>query len=390
MYDILIKGGKVVDPAQGISDERDIGISQGKIAALSDRIHAAEAKRIINAHGKIVTTGLIDLHTHVAHGVIDIALHPDDCGVHSGTTAICDAGSTGYMNFQNFKDNIITNSVTDVFCFLNVVPDGLAVMPEVWDLSTVNPQAMLRTIDENRDIIKGIKIRATGAMVQSFGLKGLKVAKQIADEADLRLMIHLGADPDETVSEEEMNRFTPDMLNVLDEGDMLTHIYTWKRGRVINPDGTMFPELKDAMTRGVLLDVANARTHYSVEIAKIALDQGIAPFTMSTDLTNVSINEYVFSLVVTMSKFLAIGVDFQELIKMATMNPTTVLGDEENRGSLRLGMPADVSILELQKGDYVFHDGIEGQTFKGDTLIAPILTLRSGTEISAESRFPVD
>jgi dihydroorotase len=159
---------------------------------------------------------------------------------------------------------------------------------------------------------------------------------------------------------------------------------------VINPDGTMFPELKDAIARGVLLDVANARTHYSVEIARIALDQGIVPFTMSTDITNVSIHEYVFSLLVTMSKFLAIGVDFEELIRMATVNPATVLGDAQNRGSLGLGMPADVSVLELRKGEYLFLDGIEGKTFKGDTLITPILTLKSGTEILAESRFPVD
>jgi dihydroorotase len=390
MYDILIKGGKMVDPAQGISEERDIGISQGKVAALGDRIHDAESKKIINAHGKIVTPGLIDLHTHVAHGIIDIGLLPNDCGVHSGVTTVCDAGSTGYVNFQYFKKRIIDRSVTDVFCFLNVVPDGLTVIPEAWDLSRVSSHAMLRAIDENRDIIKGIKIRATGAMVQSFGLKGLQIAKQIAEEANLPLMIHLGADPDETVSEEEMNRFTRDMLNLLREGDILTHIYTWKRGSVINPDGTMLPELKDAIMRGVLLDVANARTHYSVEIAKAALDRGIVPFTMSTDITNVSIHEYVFSLLVTMSKFLAIGVDLEELIRMATVNPATVLDDAQNRGSLRLGMAADVSILELQKGDYLFHDGIEGKTLKGDTLITPILTLKSGTEIPAESRFPVD
>ena len=322
MYDILIKGGRVIDPAQGIYGKRDIAISQGKIADLNHHILDTESKRIIDAHGKIVTPGLIDLHAHVAHGIVDIGLPPDDCGVHSGVTTVCDAGSTGYANFADFKDNIIPQAVTDVFCFLHVVPNGLAVMPENWDLSDINTTAMLNTIEENREIIKGIKIRATGAMVQRLGLEGVRIAKRAAVEANVPLMIHLGANPEEPVSEQTMTHFTRDMLNLLDQGDILTHIYTWKSGGVIKSDGGILPELEEAVKRGVLLDVANARFHYSIEIARIALDLGIVPFTISTDITKASIHESVFSLLVTMSKFLTIGFDFDQLIKMATMNQT--------------------------------------------------------------------
>ena len=387
MYDIVIRGGRLIDPSQGINGTRDIAVSQGKIANVSRHIDDAEAGKIIDARGKIVAPGLIDLHTHVAYGVVELGLAPDDGGVRSGVTTLCDCGSTGIANFQAFKKDVISQAATDVFCFLHVVPNGLAVIPENWSLLDIDPAAMLGMIEQNRDIIKGVKIRATGAMVKSLGLEGMKIAKKTASEAGVPLMIHLGANPEELVSEEEMDRFTSDMLNLLDEGDILTHVFTWKKGGVIKPDGRVLPGFRDAIERGVCLDVANARSHYSADIARIALNQGIVAHTMSTDITFASFRTLVFSLLVTMSKFLAIGFDLEQLIKMTTVNPSQVLTDGKDRGSLRIGLPADVSILELKEGDFLFHDGIEGKTFKGDKLIEPVLTLKEGKEITAESRY---
>lgn len=385
MYDIVIKGGRLIDPSQGINEMRDIGISQDRIAAVSHSIDDSEAGRVIDAQGKIVSPGLIDLHTHVAHGVAELSLDPDDGGIRSGITTLCDCGSTGIANFPSFRENVISRATTDLFCFLHVVPDGLAVIPENWRLQDIDPAAMLSVINENRDVIKGIKIRATGALVKSLGLEGIQIAKKTASQAGVPLMIHLGAEPAEPVSEEEMDRFTGDMLNLLDEGDILTHVYTWKKGGVIKPDGRVLPGFKDALERGVRLDVANARFHYSAEIARMALNQGIVAHTISTDLTAFSFRNLVFSLLVTMSKFLAIGFDLELLIKMATVNPAQILTGGKDRGSLRRGMPADVSILELKEGDFLFHDGIEGKTFTGGTLITPVLTLKEGKEIAAES-----
>jgi dihydroorotase len=387
MHDILIKGGRVVDPARDVDGKRDIGISSGKIVELGHHIPEIRSKKIIDAAGKIVTPGLIDIHTHVAHGVTDLGLSPEDAGVRSGMTTVCDAGSTGIENFAAFRDNVIANAATDIFAYLHVMPRGLEVMPENWDLAAVDKEAMVGTIADNREILKGVKIRATGPMVQRMGLEGIKAAKAVSDEAGVPLMVHLGANPEEPVSPQEMSDFTVRMLGLLDRGDILTHVFTWKKGGVIYPDGSVIPELTAAVERGVLLDVANARSHYSAEIAKIALDRGMLPCTLSTDITRTSFHELVFSLPVTMSKFLAIGYDLNDLIRMTTINPATILTGGKDRGSLGKGMPADITIFELRKGDYRFHDGVEGKTFWGDTLVVPELTLKSGVEIAAESRF---
>ena len=387
IYDSVIKGGRLIDPSLGINGLKDIAVSKGKIADVSRSIDVTEPVKIIDARGKIVTPGLIDLHTHVAYGVTEIGIAPDECGVRSGVTTVCDCGSTGIANFPAFRQNVISQAATDVFCFLHIMPSGLAVIPENWRLSAIDQGAILGMIERNRDTIKGVKIRATGAMFKNLGLKGMNIAKQTAAEAGVPLMVHLGVDPEESVSDEEMDQFTSDTLNLLDEGDILTHVFTWKKGGVFKPDGRLLPGFRNALERGVRLDVANAGFHYSADIVHMAIKKGIDVHTMSTDITIVSFVDLVFSLVVTMSKFLALGYDLEWLIEMTTVNPAQVLTNVKDRGSLRIGLPADVSILELKEGDFTFHDGIEGKIFKGNKLIVPVLTLKEGEAISTQSRY---
>ncbi|MBA7562674.1 Adenine deaminase [subsurface metagenome] len=192
LYELLVKGGEVIDPAQGIHGQRDIGISQGKIAALAPDIATSEARKVINATGKIVTPGLIDIHTHVACVITEMGAVPDRVGVLSGVTTVCDAGSTGYANFPSFKKFIVPQAQTDVFCFLHMVSMGLVFMPELCDWHNIDPEAMLKTIEENRDIIRGVKLRATGAMAQNLGIEVVRAAKKVATKARLPLMVHLG------------------------------------------------------------------------------------------------------------------------------------------------------------------------------------------------------
>ena len=264
---------------------------------------------------------------------------------------------------------------------------GFATLPEIYSWDNIDPEAMLSTIEENRDIIKGIKIRAIGALMQNLGIEAIRVAKRVATEAGLPLMIHMGIDTGEVVSEDTINAFIPEMLSLLDKGDILTHFFTWKEGGVIKPDGSMVPEFKDAMQKGVVLDVALGRANWSFEIARRGLEQGVLPTTMSSDLTTMSINGPVFSLVVSMSKFLAVGLTLDQLIEMTTINPARILGEEQHRGSLRVGMPADISIIELAEGSFLFSDGIEGKTFTGNRLLVPKLILKSGVEIEAQPHF---
>ena len=173
------------------------------------------------------------------------------------------------------------------------------------------------------------------------------------------------------------------MLSLLDNGDILSHCFTWKAGGVIRPDGNVLPEFKEAIQRGVALDASPAATHWSFEVAKRGLEHGILPTTMSTDLTINNINGPVFSLLVTMSKFLALGLDLKKVIEMSTINPARALGIDGRRGSLATGMDADVSILELLSGTWNLEDAKQ-QTIKATTLIAPSMTIKSGQLIPAQ------
>ncbi|MFC2001976.1 amidohydrolase/deacetylase family metallohydrolase [Chloroflexota bacterium] len=387
MYELLLKGGEVIDPAQGIHDQKDVAISGGKIAAVSGDIKPSEAKRIIDIGGKIVTPGLIDIHAHVDGGIRANGLAPDEAGVFSGVTTVCDAGSTGYANFTGFRKFVISEAQTEVFCFLHMGNTGLAVAPEIWSWRNINPKAMLSVIAENRDIIKGIKIRALKDVIANLGVEAIKATKKVASEAKLPIMIHLGIDIGDTVPADKMSTFTREMLCLLDRGDILTHIFTWKPGGVISPDGSVVPELREAIQRGVVIDVAPDRVNWSFDIAKKGLEQGILPTTISTDISEKSLNSLVFSLPAIMSRFLALGLSLDQVVAMTTINSARVLGEEQRKGSLGVGMPADVSILELIEGDFVFADGIPGKTSNGKLLLVPRLTIKSGVEVQTHPRF---
>ena len=260
-------------------------------------------------------------------------------------------------------------------------------MPEVWSCKNIDSEALIKTIKENPEIIKGVKVRATSSFVRNVGVEGIRRAKGVAVSAGLPLMVHLGIEPGEDIPDSEISDFTKKLLSLLNQGDILSHIYTWKKGGIINSDGAILPEAKEALQRGVLLDVANAKTHFSFDIAKIGLEQEFVPHTISTDLTNININDSVYSLPVTMSKLLAAGLSLEQVIKMTTISPAIALREDCRRGSLRVGFSADISIFELKEGEFQFADGILGRSFQGKFLLIPWLTIKSGIEVTAKPRF---
>jgi len=383
MYDLLVKSGEMIDPAQGIHGQMDIGISEGKIACIAQGIASGKAKKLIDARGKIVTPGLIDIHTHVSDGLTPIGINPDEDGVLSGVTTVCDGGSTGHANFLGFKKFVIAQARTDILCFLSLHSVGQAIMPELWGWRDVNAEAILKTIEENRDLVKGIKVRAVCAVAETLGIELIKAGKKIADEAGVPLMVHVGKDPVEDCSADILESLTQDLLRLLDRGDIFTHIFTPKLGQAIKPDGSVLHELREAIERGVSLDLAQGSGNLSFEIARKALSQGILPSTLSTDLSTFFAPR---GLVLTglMSKFLALGMSLDRVIEMTTVNPSRILGEEEHRGSLKVGMPADVSILDLNEGRFTFVDSLKN-TIEGNLLLTPSLTLRGGEEILPRS-----
>lgn len=386
MYDLLVKGGTVVDPAQKLHKKMDVGITAGKIAALEVELAAKQAKKVIDASGLLVTPGIMDFHCHVAEIFYPNAIAPDDAGVLAGATTVCDGGTTGYANFPSFRKFVIPQARTDVFCFMNLGSTGLATMPEIWDWRNINADEMIKTIEKNRDIVKGVKIRANGSVVENLGVEAIKVAKKLARDIGLPLQVHIGIDPHDHTPEDKMAAFTRDMLPLLGKGDILNHIYTWKPGRVFKPDGTPLPEFKEAVARGLLLDTAIGRTQWSYVIARQAIDQGFPPTTITTDLTALTVKDTVYSVVATMSKFIAIGLTIDQVVEATTINPARIMGEEQRIGKLGKGMLADISILEPREGDFTFNDGAQGNVFKGKTLLVPKLTLKKGVEITPGSR----
>ncbi len=252
----------------------------------------------------------------------------------------------------------------------------------------MDPQRLVKLIESDRGIIKGIKIRANGQMVTNPDLTVLKTAKQIGTQTGLPIMIHIGLNFEEKVPEEVFESFNHKMLSILDEGDILTHTYTQRPGGVIRHDGSFIPELKAAMERGVVLDVAPAKSHMSFDLVKIGMKQGIMPTTLSTDITNTNFQgPALFSLPVVMSKFLSLGLSLNDVIEKTTIIPARILREEHRIGSLKIGNSANITIFDLIDGDFLFSDGLAGNTLQGHQLLEPKFTLKDGEIISAQSRF---
>lgn len=378
MYDLLIKGGRVIDPAQKIDGVLDVAITGQRIALVAKDISANEGKQVLDAKGKIVTPGLIDLHCHIYDSIHGISIEPDVAGVKQGVTTVVDGGSTGQATFRAFSKYIIPPSKSTVFCFLHLSSLGQLLTPELRDWEEIDLDATRAVVNSNREIIKGIKLRLVGNIVASNGSEVIKKAKELARSLGLPIMVHIG-DPKGLVPPE----ITQELLGIMDAGDILTHVFTSNRGGILRPDGTVLPQLREAIDRGVILEIAHGRRNLSFAVARKSMDQGILPTVLSTDLNTLCLNGPVFGLAALMSKFMALGISLSEVVKMSTLNPARALGIDNSVGSLQCGMDADVSILELLSGKWQIEDSV-GQTMLTTSLLTPRTTIKSGLVIPAE------
>ena len=378
MYDLLIKGGRVIDPAQNIDATMDVAINGDKVAAASKDISPQEGKQVIEAKGKIVTPGLIDMHVHCFDSIMKIALEPDVAGVKHTVTTVVDSGSAGHATFAAFTKHILPAAQTSVFCFLHLCSLGLIPEPELKDWDEVDLDAMAETIDANKDIIKGVKLRLVGRLVASAGIEVVKTAKKIAGQFGLPIMVHIG-----DVDKQVPATLTPECLSVMEAGDILAHVYSGNQGGVLRPDGTLSPELKAAKERGVILDPANGRNNFSFAVAHKCMAEGILPTVIGTDLNHRCLKDRTYSLPVNMSRFMALGLDLNQVVAMTTVNVARAIHEEGKIGSLKPGMAADISILELQSGAWTLVD-TPGESIKIDKLLMPITAIKSGKAIQAE------
>ena len=260
--------------------------------------------------------------------------------------------------------------------YTHIARYGIAHVPEAHTLDDIDVDATVQIIAEYPEIV-GVKVRACGPVVETHGLAYLRAAAQAARQAEVRLMVHIG-----DANFGRSAGITRQLLPLLEAGDLLTHVYTGAPGRALEDDGTVLSELWDAQRRGVILDAAHGRYNLSFEVARLMIDQGVIPHTISTDITRPG-RGVVGSMTHTMGRFLALGFSLEDVVRMSTHNPADVLGVADDLGTLGEGTTADISVLEVCDGTWWFRDG-NAEWLKGSQALRPILTFKSGEQISPD------
>lgn len=385
--ELLIKGGRVIDPAQNIDAIMDVAVSGGKIAALGADSQGAAEAAIIDAAGQIVTPGLIDLHAHVVGDLVSLAVHPDEAGVSTGVTSLADAGSLGRANLPPFRRYILPQTRSSVYLWLHISPVGEVVLPEV-GYEAIDEAATIQFIEANRDLVRGIKIRAVGELIHSTQVDVLAAAQRVARRVGLPIMVHVGMNPDEPLSADQIGQFTGRLLSMLEAGDVITHAYTDKPGGVFAADGSPVEGLEAALARGVLLDAAPGRGHLSFKVAQAAISQGYRPAGLGTDVVRLADEQpHFYNVAAVASKFMALGLSLQESIAAVTIKPARILGAEDACGSLRPGLPADITISKLHEGSFMFHDGRAMNVIQGSAYLSPQRCLKAGEVFTVRESF---
>jgi dihydroorotase len=378
MYDLLLKGGVVIDPAQDMRGALDVAVQDGKIAGVAANIPRSEARRVIDIPGKTVTPGLIDLHTHVFDGVAANGVHPDIAGVHAGVTTVVDAGSSGCATFSAFPRHILPKCETEVIPLLHICQTGLATNPDIIAESSIDLDGTLRAAREHKGLIKGIKARMVSPALEIFGMEMPRLAKRAARESGVPLMVHIG---------DTTKRYDPDvireLLPLLEPGDIVTHLFTANPGGVLDTNGKLVPEAKELAARGVWLDTAHGRMNFGFNVGRRVLDQGLTPHCISTDLTIPGRANTVHSMVEIMARFLGMGFTLEQVIAMSTVNPASAIGEANRLGSLAVGRQADISVLEVRDGRWVVYDTLR-DSMKIDKTVVPVLTVKRGRVFEPE------
>ena len=377
MYDLLIKGGTVIDPSQSLNGPNDLAVQDVLIARIAPGIASEEATRVVDVRGKMVVPGLIDLHTHVYDGVNGNGVEADLGGVRSGVTTMVDAGSAGCDTFGGFPRHIIPDNATEIICFLHICRTGLATTPDIFSPSSIDLDKTIQVASENRHIIAGIKARMVSPALEIMGMEMPRLAKRAATEAGIKLMVHIG---------DTEKRYDPNvirqLLPILEQGDIVTHLFTANPGGVLDGEGKVVPEAMEAKDRGVWLDTAHGRMNFSFDVGERVVDQGLVPHCISTDLTLPGRARTVHSMTEMMTRFLTMGFTLEQVITMSTLNPAMAVGVDDRLGTLAVGRQADISVLDMEEGDWVLYD-VVGGTRRTDKAVVPVLTVKKGEVFEA-------
>src|SRR5579884_1767140 len=369
-YDLLLQGGHVVDAKNKISAVRDVAIKDGRIAAVAPRIDPSKALKTINVKGLYVTPGLVDIHVHVYAGTGEPrsyagnwGLYPDGFTFRTGVTTVADAGSSGYLNFEDFKQRVIDRSQTRVLAFLNIVGHGMRGPKYENNLQDMDPKPAAEMALKHKGLIIGIKT----AHYAGPEWTPVEHAVEAGTMAHIPVMVDFGTDhPERPLAELVTKKLRP--------GDIYTHCYSGLRHELI--DGKVNPGMREGRKRGVIFDVGHGGGSFAWRIAVPAMKQGFVPDSISTDLHIGSMNAGMKDMLNVMDKFLAMGMPLYDVIVKSTWNPAKEIKHPE-LGNLSVGAPADVAVLRLEHGKFGFVD-MNGARLDGAEKLDCELTLRDG------------
>jgi len=370
-FDILLTGGTVLNPATGLNEKVDVGVTGDRIAAIQANLESANAKKILDVTGCYVTPGLIDFHVHSYWGVNPYGCNLDALCLATGVTTTMDAGSAGPVNFLGFRKLVYETSKTRMLGFIALAQHGVLNTPgELLDLGFADSDGAAETVGNNRDIGVGIKVRMHKKSIGENSRKALRLAISAGEATKTPIMVHVG---DTAIGMDEI-------ADTLRAGDVITHCYTPHKPSIIDDRGKLLPLVRKAKECGVIFDVGHAGGHFDFDLVERAMGEGIRPDIISSDLHG-RLAQPGFGIVgdlpTTLTKFLPLGLSFEEIIADCTINPARVVGWQDRIGSLEVGREADIAVLQIRDDPVMLRDS-RGAEKLHKQRIAAKWTIRGG------------
>jgi dihydroorotase len=409
-YDLVLRGGRVIDPAQGIDGICDVAVCDGRIAAVGNRL-PNDSRETIDVAGKLVLPGMIDTHAHVYRYVSGrFGLDADTVGVYSGVTTLVDQGGPSVLTFPGFREYVVKPAASRVLAFISAyMVGGLEghYYPELYRPDCIAVADTVRSGRENADLVRGVKGHAEIGGFTRWGDEAMRRASMIARELDVPLYIHFGQLwplPDGQESYDP-DAILPEMLDIMRPGDVLAHPFTRHPGGFVDRHGKLHPVVREALARGLKTDVGHG-SHFSFKMARLVLDAGVVPDTLGADMHgyNTTIpkprgtpdghpdktemhlfaGKQNFSLASAMTSMLALGLSLEQVVPMVTSNAAAMLGMADEIGTLRPGVEADVSVLADERGRFMLEDN-EGTQVVTEHFLRPVFCLRAAKRFDADA-----
>ena len=370
-FDLLLSGGTVLNPATKLNQQLDVGVNSGRVAAIQANLPRANAKKTLDVSGCYITPGLIDFHVHSYWGVNPYGCNLDSLCLATGVTTTMDAGSAGPTNFLGFRKLVYEQSKTRMLGFVALAQHGVLNAPgELLHLGFADSDGAAETVGNNRDIGIGVKVRLHKKAIGENSREALRLAIKAGEAPRTPIMVHVG---DTAIGMDEI-------ADTLRPGDIITHCYTPQKPSIIDEAGKLLPLVRKAKERGVIFDVGHAGGHFDFNLVRRAMGEGILPDAISSDLHG-RLSQPGFGIVgdllTTLTKFLSLGLSFDQIIANCTSNAARVVGWQHRIGSIEVGREADIAVLQIVDEPIKLRDSVGGEvTYK--QRIAAKWTIRAG------------